>query len=473
MASLYQSTSNMSWPQVLAPFFTSLGLPFANILSAEDIRQAFADAKVSFGATYNTIFTPAITLWAFLSQVPDKTKSCRAAVLRVLAFLVAQGRPVCSAVTGAYCRARAKIPAGVLRRLALLVGRRLEAAAPKEWLWRGRSVKLVDGTTVDTPDTPDNQKVYPQSPNQQSGLGFPLIRMVVLLSLATAGLQGMAMGPYSGKETGETALLRQLLGELTAGEVLLADRYYCSYWLVALAWQRGVEVVFRLHHRRGYDFRRGRRLGPKDHEVAWHKPRRPEWMDAATYASLPDTLTVREFEYSIKTQGCRTKSIVVVTTLVDSEEYALEDIADLYYERWHVELDLRNIKQSLGMDHLSCLTPFMLEKEIWAYWLGYNLVRKVSCQAALVKGIHPREVSFAATQQLVMAEWTSLTMASAEEQTRQGLALLLVLGKEKVGQRPNRCEPRAVKRRPKEYDRLTKPRRQAREELLRGQGQRR
>jgi putative transposase len=466
MSSYPSSARCLHFEHALAPFLTDEGLPFASILPAEEVEKAFADEGVVFGETKQSVFTPALTLWAFLSQVLNDAKSCRAAVLRVIALLLALERGPCSEDTAAYCRARAKIPAVVLRRLARQVGRRLEEEVPKDWLWHGKHVQLVDGTTLTLPDTEDNQKAYPQSPSQKPGLGFPIIRMVVLLSFATAALLDMAMGPYTGKETGETALLRQLLGELVPGEVLLADRYYCTYWLVALALAVGVEVVFRMHHRRDYDFRRGARLGTDDHVVVWHRPQRPDWMEADTYAAIPATLTVREVRVSVATPGFRTKELVIVTTLTKAEVYTREDLADLYHQRWHAELDIRAIKQSLKMDQLRCKTPFMVEKEIWAHFLGYNLVRRVSAQTALSQRIHPREVSFTATKDAVNAFWSQLTVAPESERVRQGRLLLQTLGTKKVGNRPNRYEPRAVKRRPKEYDRLTKPRAQARAELL-------
>lgn len=458
-----------SFDQALAPFLLDPGLPFDQVLSDTDVEQAFAEERVTFGSRTGSVFTPALTLWAFLSQVLDADKSCRAAVLRVVARLLALGQPPCSEDTAAYCRARAKLPAAVLRRLALAVGRKLEREVPADWQWHGKSVQLVDGTTVTLPDTPENQQAYPQPSSQKPGLGFPMIRLVVLLSLATALLQGMALAPYAGKETGETALLRQLLDQLDAGDVLLADRYYCTYWLVALALARGVDVVFRMHQRRDYDFRRGRRLGAGDHVVVWHKPQRPAWMDQETYAALPETLSVRELYFRVDKPSCRVEELVVVTTLTDAETYPKEDIGDLYHERWHVELDIRAIKQSLKMDHLRCVTPFMVEKEIWAHFLGYNLVRKVSCQVALERQIHPREVSFTASKQAVNATWSQWTLASRAERVRQGRQLLRTLGKVKVGNRPDRCEPRAVKRRPKAYPRLMKPRSEARAEQFKKQ----
>ena len=354
----------------------------------------------------------------------------------------------------------------------MLSGQRLEDQVPNEWLWHGRHVKLVDGTTVTLPDTSENQKAYPQLDSQEAGLGFPIVRMVVLLSLATAALVDMAMGPYEGKETGETALFQQLLDSLEPGDIVLADRYYCTYWLVAMAQVRGLDVVFRIHQARDYDFRRGRRLATNDHVVEWVKPERPKWMDKATYAAMPATLTVREIRVAVTTPGTRTDELVIATTLIDEKVYSHEDVGELYHERWHVELDIRVIKQYLRMEHLSCKTPDMVEKEIWVHFLAYNLVRKVAAQAAWTQGNHPREVSFTASQEAVNASWSQLTQASPAERLRHGQHLLRVLGKEKVGDRPGRYEPRCVKRRPKQYKHLREPRAQARAKLLRGRRQR-
>jgi putative transposase len=395
-------------------------------------------------------------------------KSCSAAVLRVATLLVALGGSPCAVDTAAYCRARAKLPAMVIRKLALQVGRRLEEAIPKDWLWQGRHVELVDGTTMTMADTDDNQKAFPQPASQKPGLGFPMIRMVLLLSLATAAVTSMAYGPYKGKETGETALLRQLLDEVAAGTILLADRYYCTYWLVAMARQRKLDVVFRLHHLRHYDFRIGWRHGPNDHTVLWAKPARPEWMDEASYAALPDELMIREIRYRVDKPGFRVNGhdLIVATTLLDTDEYSSEALADLYRDRWHVELDIRAIKQSLQIDHLRCKTPFMVEKEIWAHMLGYNLLRRVAVQAAQERGVHPREVSFTATKDAVSAVWGQWTVADAAERLRQGKQLLPTIAQARVGDRPDRYEPRAKKRRPKEYPHLNKPRKEAQAELL-------
>jgi Transposase DDE domain len=461
------SSPTTSFRASLAPFLCDDGLPFAEVLTTQDVQNAYADAGVSWQGAVDSIFTPALVLWAWLSQVLGSDKSCRAAVMRIIVLLVTLERGPCSSDTAAYCRARAKMPAAVLRRLALQVGRQLEDAVPTRWLWHGQHVFLADGATVSLPDTPENQQAYPQPPSQKPGLGFPLIRMVVLLSLATAAVQSLAFGPYEGKETGEPALFRSLLKQIAPGSIILADRYYCSYFLIALLQEHGIEVVFRQHQLRQMDFRRGRRLGPDDHLVSWHKPQRPRWMSQEVYDRLPATVAVREVRTEVRQPGYRVRELVVVTTLADAQQYSKQDLTDLYHERWHVELDIRSIKTVLGMERLRCLTPFMVRKEMWAYWLGYNLVRKVSAQAALERGLHPRQISFTATKQALWEAWQQLTMGSQQRRQALGRALLRALGKEEVGDRPRRCEPRAVKHRPKPHPLLMKPRGQARAELLR------
>ena len=450
----------------LQAFVQDPGLPFDQVLAEATVQQVAEDHGLDFAPGPDDVYTPALTLWAFLAQVLSAGKSCVSAVARVMVLRIALGLPPCSAATGGYCKARAKLPEDFLRTLTYRVGDAVEEQAPDAWRWRGRRVLLADGCELTAADTAANQKAYPQPGSQKPGLGFPLIRLVVLLTFATAGLVGAACGPHQGKESGETALLRELLGRLRPGDVVVADRYYCSYWMVALLWQRGVDVVFRLHQRRGYDFRRGRRLGPGDHVVVWAKPQRPGWMDRESYARLPDDLTVREVRFRVAVPGYRPEAIVAATTLGDARAYSKDDIADLYHRRWHVELDIRAIKQTLKMDRLVCKTPAMVRRELWAHLLGYNLVRKVMAQAALARGLSPRQVSFAGAAQTLEAFRWLLMWGRDKARGAVCLAVLLAIGTHEVGDRPGRYEPRRVKRRPKEYARLTKPRAEARTALL-------
>ena len=395
---------------VLSSFLQHGGLPFADVLDADRIQQAFRDEQAGFGEGDDAVYTPAITLWAFLSQVLHKgeQRSCTAAVARVITLLVASGIKACAEDTGAYCRARAKLSESVLGRLTSEVSRECESQLPEKWLWHGRHVHLVDGTTVSMPDTPQNQAAYPQHTVQREGLGFPIARMVVLLSLATAMIGGMALGPYSGKETGETALFRELLNTLHPGEILLADRYYCSYFMIALLSEAGVDFVVRLHQLRTADFRRGHRLGKGDHVVVWPRPGKPDWMDEETYQRLPESITVREVHVHVHQKGFRVQSLVVVTTLTDATTYPTHEIAALYHKRWLVELDIRAIKISLDIDVLRCKSPAMVRKEIWTSLLAYNLIRRTMLQAAAESHLSPRQLSFTTALQKIAACWMLL-----------------------------------------------------------------
>jgi len=455
-----------TFASLLHSFAQHPGLPFGEALPEELIDRIAAEEGVDFGNQADAVYTPAVTLWAFLAQCLSDSKSCVAAVARVIVLCVSLDRPACSAATGAYCLARARLPVPFLRRLTYHLGQSLEAQAEPSWLWHNRHVKLIDGTCLSAPDTPANQAVYPQLKAQRPGLGFPLIRLVVLLTFATAALVGAAYGPVKGKESGETALFRTLLEQLQRGDVVVADRYFCSYWMIALLQQRGVDVAFRLHQRRHCDFRRGQRLGRHDHIVQWPKPARPSWMDQATYESLPDELTVREVRVTIETPGVRVRTLVVVTTLLDAKRYSRDDIGDLYHQRWHVELDIRSIKQTLGMDVLSCKTPEMLKREIWVHLLGYNMVRQVQVQTALAQGLRPRQLSFAGAVQTLNAFRWLLQCSEGERLQFACRVLYVAVATHRVGNRPDRVEPRRLKRRKQRYSYLVIPRPQARAALL-------
>ncbi len=454
---------------VLRSWALDQGLPSAELLPAAVINRIAAEEGVCFGEPAQAVYNPAVTLWAFLAQCLSPSKSCVAAVARVIVLFVTLSRAPCAASTGAYCKARAKLPVAFLRRLTYQVGQAVEEQAPATWQWKNRTVKLVDGTTLLLPDTPANQRRYPQPGSQQPGLGFPMIRLVVFLTFATAVLVGAAYGPYQGKETGETALFRQLLDQIQVRDVVVADRYYGSYWMVALVRGRGADIAVRLHQLRSCDFRRGRRLGERDHVVVWPKPARPAWMDVETYGQIPDELVVREVGVTIATPGYRARQLVVVTTLTDNDTYSRNDIADLYHRRWHVELDIRSIKQTLGMEMLTCKTPEMVEKELWAHWLGYNLVRQVMGRAAREHGLQPRQLSFAgAVQTLNSFRWLLLGGGEDLDYGRVCRSLSSALARHQVGKRPNRCEPRRVKRRRDKYKHLREPRASMRAKLLQG-----
>ncbi|MBV8075779.1 MAG: IS4 family transposase [Planctomycetaceae bacterium] len=284
------------------------------------------------------VFPPLVVLWMFLTQVLSDDQSCQAAVERLIAWRARHGLPACSSATGGYCRARRRLPEALLHRLVQQTGGRLQDQADPRGSFHGRAVKIIDGTTVSMPDTPENQAAYPQHGRQAPGLGFPLARMVVVLSLATGAILDAAIGPYQGQETGELALLRQLHDRFEHGDIALADRGFGSFLEIALLERRGVDVVMRPHQRRQPELAEARRLGVDDYLINWSKPVRPAWMDQATYATMPEQLSVRWVKVQVSQPGFRPEDFWGVTTLRDSQAFRREEIAELYRARWHAEV---------------------------------------------------------------------------------------------------------------------------------------
>ncbi len=345
--------------------------------------------------------------------------------------------------------------------------RGIDRRAADAWLWKGRRVALVDGTTASMPDTPEDQRAFPQSKAQGIGLGSPPVRMVAVISPATGVVRDLALGPSKGKETGETALLRTPPDGLGAGEIVLGDRCFASSFMIAALAQRGVDALLRMHQRRKYDFRRGGRLGVEDHIVTWAKPERPDRMDETTYASIPAELAVRELRVRVEQPGSRVDGRVLVTTLLDAGASTKEEVAQLILRRWSIELDLRSIKCVLQMDVLRCKTPEMVQKEIWMHLLAYNLIRGVMAQAAEAHDKLPRLLSFKGALQTMTAFQDALRRALPSDREHLVKAMLKAISRHKVGDRFGRVEPRANKRRPKPQRYLKESRRQARKRLMR------
>ena len=447
------------------------GAGLRELLSPEIVQRAVEKEGIR---CRDCLFTPLVTVWMFLAQELSADGTCRAAVAKLLAFLAAQRGGTAPAAnsadpeTGPYCKARKRLPERLISRLAKETGQELHARYPSGRLLGGRKVKVTDGTMCSMPDTPKNQKEWPQPPTQKPGLGFPLVRLVGILSMNCAAVLDVAMGPYKGKQTGETALLRTIMGSLEEGDVLLADRYYASYWMIALLSARGVDSLFRQHQLRKIDFRSGRRLGHEDHVITMKRPaKRPDWMDKAAYEKIPEELVVREVRLRVYQRGFRVRTLVLVTTLLDEQLYSKEELARAFRFRWNVELDLRAIKQTMKMSVLRCMTPAMVRKEIWMNLLAYNLVRSLMAKAAEKAGIDPREISFAGAVQTVNA--FAPVLAMADQVDRPGLLdiLLRTIARHRVGDRPDRYEPRAVKRRAKPIALMTMPRKKARKRLAR------
>jgi hypothetical protein len=464
---------NQGWfrPQVQflrRQFLQDGDLPFTDVLTEEAIAQALATVT----GWLDRIFSPLVTLWVFLGQVLSADHSCRAAVARLIAHRLSRGQRPCSAETGAYCQARGRLPETFFADVACSVGRRLDARAERDWLWKGRRVYLFDGTTVTMPDTPENQKAYPQVYNQKPGLGFPIARIGAVLSLACGAIVNLGFCQYAGKGQGEVSLLRRLWDVLRPGDVLLGDRLMANWASMVLLGERGVDMVSRLNkaHRRA-DFRRGQRLGADDHLVRWAKPTSIRSLDREAYHALPEFITVRETRIPVLQPGFRTREIVVVTTLLDPKQTTKEDLATLYRARWNNELDLRSIKSTMQMRELRCKTPELVHKEVWTHILAYNLIRTVMAQAAARHGVAPRTLSFMGAMQTLEAFQPLLDFGAAQDaadRLRLYHDLLAAIATHRVGDRPDRYEPRVKKRRRNHYGWLTKPRAEMKHKMAKG-----
>lgn len=425
------------------------GLPFNDLLPAAVI----ADFVEHTPHKRASVFSPLVTLKAFIFQVLSDDSSCRNAVASVLADRLGDGKTANTINTGPYCKARQRLPLEQLIEAVKSVGSCLHRQMPDAWRWKGYNVVLADGTTVLMPDTLKNQAAFPQQSNQKPGLGFPIARMVALISLAAGTVMAYSMGTYQGKGTGETSLLSQLFGSLSVGDLLLADRYYCTFGIIALLHSRGIPVLFPIHANKKVNFRQGVILGEKDHLTEWKKPKRkPVWMSDQDYAALPETVTVREFSVD---------GAVYVTTLLDPIRFEKHELALLYKERWNVELDFRSIKTDMGMEMLRCESPDMVQKEVAVHLLSYNLIRGNLAQAAYLNEKFPRELSFRSAVQLVTQTAGMLVNLAGAKLIKALHELLKAVASTVIGKQKRKSQPRAVKRRPKPFPLLTVPRNEA------------
>lgn len=443
-------------------------LPLSNVLTDEVVARSLTVIKACW---LDRVYSPLVTLWVFLGQVLSADHSCRAAVARLIAYRLSQGERPCSADTGAYCQARKRLPEEFFSDVARRTGRELDANVDGQWLWKSRRVYVYDGSSVSMPDTVANQREYPQPICQKPGLGFPLARIAAVFSLACGAVLDLGICRYAGKGQSELGMLRKLWDMFLPGDIMLADRLMCTWTEMVMLKQRGVESVCRLTSHRTADFRRGERLGKDDHIVKWIKPAKPRSIDRETYDALPEFLMIRECRIHVAQPGFRVRSLVIATTLLDADEFTKDDLAQLYRARWNAELDLRSLKQTLQMDVLRCRTPELVRKEIWTHILAYNLIRTIAAQAATKHGMEPRTISFKGAAQTLEAFQPVIAMQADNDAARRRVLynhLLDAIAIHRVADRPDRYEPRRKKRRPKPYDRLMKPRWQAKRDLRNG-----
>ena len=403
------------------------------------------------------IFSLRLTFWTFLWQVLTPGSPCADAVLKVVAWWASLGRHGLSPDTSPYCQARARLPLATLRNILRATFQKAEQRVRSLWRFHDRDVIVGDGTTLSAPDTPENQRAFPQSASQKEGCGFPLIKLVGLFSLASGALLAFKTG---NKHRHELQLFRALWKHLKKGDIFLADRLFCDYVTIAWLGRRGIDSVLRLNEKRARDFRKGKHLGKYDRLVTWKKPERIRKTATRTiWNALPEEIPVRLIRYPVRVAGFRPRQIILVTTLLDPVAYPAAELAQLYLRRWSVELFFRHIKTTLQMDTLSCLSPAMLAREILLHLIGYNLIRGLMAETAAIHDQDVARISFKASVQAVHHFAQVIARASSRRQALQLTNdLLETLARAPVPDRPGRAEPRVKKRRHKRYPLMTHPR---------------
>ena len=403
-------------------------------------------------------FPPSRTFWLFLSQVLAADRSCREAVRKFLAWLALEQERTASPKTGAYCTARGRLRLGDIEAAYRQVAGATENAGRQD-KWFGRRVRVFDGSSVSMPDTQANQERYPQPKNQKPGCGFPVMRIVAGFSVATGAVLDVAKGALT---VSERTLFRELWPLLAPRDVALADCGFCSYADFYFLGQQGVDCVMRNHQRRTVGIKPVKTLGKGDRLIKWLKMKPcPKWLTKDQWTAVPAQLLVREITFTVDVPGFRSETIVIATTLLDSRQFPKQAFVELYRRRWMVELFLRDIKTTMGMAVLRCKTPAMVEKELAMYMVAYNLVRALVLKAAQTKGLAPFRLSFKGSIATIR-KWAPVMAAAHLSQAKREVmtdALLECIARDPVPLRPNRAEPRARKRRPKNYQLLNKPRR--------------
>lgn len=428
------------------------GFPFRDVLS----KQVGNIIAKEVPEVRERVYTPEVTFFGMIYGALDPNSSLRKTVIRNNADRISRGLEPASINTAAFSKARDRLPTEVLKQAAKLVAVGAQPEVPEEWKWHGMEVKALDGSTVTADDTQENQKAFPQHGNQKEGVGFPLIRLVILQSITTGMIHDLSFGAYKGKTTGEMALARNIMDSLTPNSLLLGDRYYPSYFFICELFKRGVEFLFQSHAAREIDFRQGKSLGHFDHIVSWERPQRPSWMTKEEYNLFPSSIDLREVD--ITEQVGSQERFVVVTTLLDNEEYNKKELSDLYLKRWGIELALRNLKDTMGMEHLSVQSPKMVEKILWSYVMAFNGIRWYMANAAALGSRKPESISFKTTHDILEANKSNILNTRGVKHRKLLSEIFCQILNVKVGQRGGRIEPRVVKKRPKSYKRMTQSR---------------
>lgn len=447
---LVSTAASKKWKSCLSSLERAEPTVIKHLLPAEQLYQTVQDIGYKFRSR---IFTPVVTTWLWFKQRLQPGTACKKTVSQAFTRGLVEQDQVISTDNTAYCRARVRLPEKLIERTALHTARQADDEADYQAF--GRPVYLVDGTTAKMADTEQNQQEYPQPKSQKQGCGFPAIRMVGMFSLSSGVLRDMAMGPLA---KSELALFHTLWPTLPRKAIVVADRYYGCYMELALLPQHGVDAVMRVNASRKVDFRRShKRLGKNDAIFKWRRPSSCTWLSREERLAAPETQLVRVIKYKIRIKGIQPKTVLLATTLLDPEAYPAKDLAYLYGRRWQVEVNIRDIKTTMRMEFINVQSPAMVRKEVWMHMLCYNMTRSVMQQACKQAGASMAEMSFKGSLGIITsmaaALGTRVLTVVLYEQMLEGIA------RDRLKKRPHRSEPRAVKRRKKDYPMLTSKRR--------------
>ena len=410
------------------------------------------------------LFSKENTFWAFFSQVLDADGGCKEVIRKLQSYASLKGIKFPSSSTSSYCTARKKLDIQTLAEIFDHTAGHSERKLKCGHLNR-RRVIVVDGTGVSMPDTQENQALWPQTASQKPGCGFPTARICACFSLASGTLLSYAIG---NKKSHELRLFRQQWQTFKPGDVFLGDKGFCSYFDIANLKEQGVDSVVTLARRAPVRAASSlKKLGPDDLLIAWQRPRYTDKLSYSRedWAQLPDALTLRQLRVTVHHPGFRVQHLYIVTTLIDVAHYPAEELADLYSQRWDVELFFRDIKTTMGMDVLRCRTPEMIRKEVLMHLIAYNCIRRLMAEAAKEANLAVRVVSFKGSLQALRNWEPHLNQAKMSRIERSRLIedLYEAMTDTPIRQRPGRTEPRCRKRRPKNYELMTRPRHEMKE----------
>lgn len=385
------------------------------------------------------------TFWCWLWQILQGNTCCKEVVQQLGMLFALHGKSIAEG-TSAYCQSRQNISLNLVQRIYGSVARAAFRWVPSSTFLQGRRLKALDGTSARLADTPKNQKVFPQPTSQNPGAGFPVMKIVALFCVASGSILAQATGSLL---ISEISLAAQLMNTLACGDVLIADRGFCNYALAALLGRQGVDLIARVPTSiRHIDFRKGQRLGPKDALFAWKRSKRPcTWMALDQWLGLPETLTVRILRVRLCLPGSRVKTLTIMTTLLDPRLYPAQEIAEAYRLRWRQEMCFDDLKTTLQMAHLKCLSPAMVQKELGMFLIAHNFLRCLMAQAAAQAQIKIEQISFKGT--LDGFRQAAIAMTQAKSKASRGAVweqFMESLAADKLPDRPGRIEPRAVKR---------------------------